>query len=154
MNDEAGTAAALADILREQGLHEALAFLNARTSHRFTAVYLFDGDMLRSVALYDRWDASVQRGDDVPVRDAYCGILQKTGEGLVIVEGRTDGRFPWLADSAVQSYCGVPLLGADGVPLGALCHYDLQRCQTPSGVVPLMQAAAPLVRDWVAQHRK
>jgi GAF domain-containing protein len=152
--DEAATAKALADILRERGLHDALEFLNARTSHRFTAVYLFDGDMLRSVSLFDRWDPSVRKGEDMPIKLAYCGILQKTGQGLEVIEGRTDGRFPWLADSPVQSYCGVPLVGGDGLPCGALCHYDLQRCQTPSGVIPLMNTVAPLVRDWVMQNAR
>ena len=146
MMEEIGTVAAL---LGQGGLHEALRFLNARTSHRFTGVYRFDGEMLRSVALFDRWDPETRCGEDVPIDQAYCGIVQKIGMGLEVPDGRGDGRYPWLAESQVQSYCGVLIVGPEGEPIGALCHYDLQRCQTATGEMPLMAAVAPLIAQWL-----
>lgn len=47
-------ASAFEQTLRQRGLHAALGLLNAATPYRLTGVYRFDGDLVRSVALFDR----------------------------------------------------------------------------------------------------
>lgn len=134
--------AAFRDQLREGGIRAALAFLNARTPHRFTGIFRFDRHMLRNVALVDKWDPSVQRGDDVPLAEAYCSILHATGEPFEILDRASDTRHPQLAVSPIASYCGVLITGEDGERFGALCHYDLQPCQVKTSDMPLLVAAA------------
>jgi len=142
--------AAFRTVLRDQGLHAALAFLNGRTPHRFTAVYRYDGDMLRNVAIFDRWQPEVTRGDDVPLNQAYCSVIKSSGLALEVQDGRTDPRFPALATSPVASYCGVPIARPDGGLFGALCHWDLARCEVRSVEIPMLFAAAPMILEWLS----
>ena len=58
----------VSEALRAGGLHAALALLNARTVHRFTGIYRYDGDTLRNVALFDRFAPDdVEHGADAPM---------------------------------------------------------------------------------------
>jgi hypothetical protein len=123
-------------------LRQPLVFLNTRTPHRFTGIFRFDDAMLRCVELVDKWDSSVRRGDDVPVEKAYCAHLRTHGGELEVADGRADPRVPWMADSPVVSYCGVAIEAADGTPWGALCHFDLGRCEATTSDVALMTLAA------------
>jgi hypothetical protein len=131
--------------LRDQGMLGALKFLNGRTSHRYTGVFRFDGDMLRNVALIDRWVAEVTSGEDVPLARAYCAHLARTGGTLEVAHGPTDARVPWMADSDILSYCGAVINAPDGSRWGALCHFDTSRCESSGSEVPLLDAAAKLI---------
>jgi hypothetical protein len=44
----------LEELLRTEGLHAGLTFLNGRVPHRFTAVYRLDELMLHMVDMVDR----------------------------------------------------------------------------------------------------
>lgn len=129
----------------------ALWFLNARTPHRFTGVFRFDSNLLRSVALVDKWNASVERGTDVDVALAYCAHLKRTGRPLEVEHGPSDSRVPWMASSPVVSYCGAPILDETGQPWGALCHYDDKACEAKNSDMPLIVAAAALIYSYVSQ---
>ncbi len=63
-------------LLQAQGVYATLRFLNSRTPHRFTALYRYDGPILRCEYLYDRFHPAVQSGDDVPMERAYCSIVK------------------------------------------------------------------------------
>lgn len=132
-------------ILASEGLHPALSFLNRRTPHRFTGVYRYDGEMLRNVALLDRYLPETTRGDDVAMVDAYCSIVGKTGAPLEFSDSRSDSRFGHLPGSAVVCYCGVPIRDVQGRPFGSLCHFDTQRCEPRRSDAALLAAAAPLI---------
>lgn len=129
----------------EDGLRAGLLFLNARTPHRFTGVYRFDAEMLRSVALVDKWDATVMRGEDVPLAQAYCAHLHETGEAVDIPDGRIDRRFPSMQASSVLSYCGAVINDGQGARWGALCHFDTLRCESRNSELPMLVAAAALL---------
>lgn len=137
--------AAFTDLLERDGLRVALLFLTRRTPHRYTGVFRFDGDMLRNVALLDKWDARVLHGDDVPLEAAYCAHLQRTGEPLEVEDGGTDARVPWMHGSPIVSYCGSVILDRQGTPWGALCHFDAARCDAKNSDMPLLVAAAGLI---------
>jgi hypothetical protein len=139
--------AQVTEVLRTGSLHAVLKILNARTVHRFTGVYRYDGDTLRNVALFDRFAPDVERGGDAPMVATYCAIVPSVGDSLEVTDGRSDSRFPWMQDNAVVYYCGVQICDHAGAPVGTLCHYDLKRCQTPSGELPLMGAVAPLLYE-------
>jgi hypothetical protein len=131
--------------LERHGVRGALLFLNNRTSHRYTGVFRFDGDMLRSVALVDVWDPNVQLGDDVPLAAAYCAHLHRTGEPLEVANGATDPRVPWMSASPIVSYCGAVILDLQGQPWGALCHFDVARCDAKHSDMPLLATAARMI---------
>lgn len=131
--------------LRERGLRGALWFLNARTPHRFTGIFRFDGEMLRSVALVDKWDPLVELGEDLPVASAYCAHLRDAGKPLEVEHGPSDAGVPWMASSPVVSYCGAPIHDESGKPWGALCHFDNARCDAKNSAMPLLIAAAAMI---------
>lgn len=136
--------------LSQGGLREALRFLNARTPHRFTGVFRFDGDMLRSVALVDKWLKGVDRGEDVPLASAYCAHLQRTGQALAVADGSRDPRVPWMAGGPMASYCGAPIRDDTGEPWGALCHFDELPCESKDSDMPLIAAAAAVIHEAAA----
>lgn len=124
-----------------------LLLLNGRTPHRYTGVFRFDGDMLRNVALVDKWDPAVEHGDDVPLAAAYCAHLHDTGQPLEVENGATDPRVPWMSASPIVSYCGAVIHGSHGLPWGALCHFDVARCDAKNSDMPLLVAAAKMIYE-------
>jgi signal transduction histidine kinase/CheY-like chemotaxis protein len=133
-------------ILRAQGVHEALRFLNSRTAYRFTGVYRFDPPTLRSVLLLDADTASVTRGDDAPMEATYCSIVGATERAFTTEDATRDDRLrTHPARDAVLSYTGVLLRGGDGAPFGTLCHFDFVPCDVPVREVALMEAVAPSI---------
>lgn len=136
---------AFEDALRHTGMAGGLRFLSLRTSHRFTGVFRFDGDTLRSVALVDKWLPGVERGDDLPLAEAYCAHLKATGEPLTVTDGRSDPRLPWMTNSGVASYCGALIRDEKGDAWGALCHFDPNPCEAKDSAMPLLVAAAALI---------
>lgn len=132
-------------VLARDGPRAALAFLNNRTPHRFTGVFRFDDDVLRSVELIDKWDPSATRGEDIPIESAYCAHLQRTGEPLEVADGRADPRVAWMHDSPIVSYCGAVIEDDEGAPWGALCHFDLSPCESKVSDLPLLLAASRLL---------
>jgi predicted DNA-binding transcriptional regulator YafY len=54
-----------------------------------------------------------------------------------------------MQDNAVAAYCGAPIRGEGGTPIGTLCHFDLQPCQAISSEVPVMVEAAKVLRPYV-----
>ena len=71
---------ALEDILNDKGLYSALEFLNQRVSHRFTAVYRLEKDMLEIVQLIDKLeDASTAPPMRVPFSQSFCEVAVEDG---------------------------------------------------------------------------
>lgn len=131
----------------EGGLREGLRFLNLRTPHRYTGVFRFDGEMLLNVGMVDKWDTAVEKGLDVPLATAYCAHLRQTGAPLLVEDGSRDPRVPWMAGNPIVSYCGAVILDDRGEPWGALCHFDEQPCQAKDSDMPLIVAAAAVIRE-------
>lgn len=133
-------------VLDALGLHAALAWLNARTQHRFTGVWRYDGDMLHSVCLFDRTDPSTTIGASAPVARTYCGILFEMKSVVLVIENtHSDTRFPTIKDSAVVSYCGAMLKDGRGHPWGTLCHWDPAPQPAAEAELALLPAIAPAV---------
>jgi len=130
-------------ILKKQGAHEALRFLNSRTSHRFTAIYRFAPPLLCNLALVDSYLNEVRRGDDPPLNETYCSIVGEGEHSFTTADARHDARLATHpARLTVASYCGVLLRDSEGAPFGTLCHFDLVPCEVPASEMPLMEAAA------------
>lgn len=128
-------------ILEEQGVIAALRILNARAPHRYTGVYKYTPEILRSIYLVDAFNPGVVKGEDVPNEDAYCLLL--SNERKLAFGQAEDAGCPIKLASPVVSYCGVLLVRADGEPFGSLCHYDVARCQEPASQMTFLELMAP-----------
>jgi len=131
-------------VLEQQGVHAALGYLNHRTPHRYTGVWRFDGDMLRSEALFDRNMPDVRQGADAPMAVTYCSLVGRTEAPVQILDAAVDPQALGI-ETPVISYCGALIRDGQGKAFGTLCHYDLQRCQERTTDQPLLEAAAQLL---------
>lgn len=137
--------AQFSSILGERGIHAALRFLNARTPHRYTGIYRYDGDVLRNEFLYDQFVPEGVKGGDVPMAQAYCASVGQQRSTVEFSDVHADDRIPVREGSAVVSYCGVMLADADGEPYGTLCHYDTKPCDARVSDRPFLEAAGPMI---------
>jgi hypothetical protein len=135
---------AFTELLQHQGVHAALEYLNHRTPHRYTGLFRFDGDLLRNEVLFDRYQASVRQGVDVPMATTYCALVGRQEAPLNILDATVDPQAQGV-DTPVISYCGVLIRDAQGQAYGTLCHYDMHRCQQRTTDLPLLEAAAQLL---------
>lgn len=132
-------------ILEAEGVHSTLKFLNKRTPHRFTGIYRFDGDMLRNVYLFDQFEPSLTKGQDVPMVDAYCANVGRAGCGIEFSDVGSDQKIQIKSRSPVISYCGALILDSQQNPYGTLCHYDVKPCDEPVSDLPALETVAPLI---------
>lgn len=96
--------------LHADGLFGLLRALNATTAYRFTGIYRFEGEWVRSVWLYDRTRPDVQFGSDVRWDASYCRITATDGGACEIANALADARLrSHAAREVVQSYLGVVL---------------------------------------------
>ena len=138
---------AFRSVLAREGLHAALAYLNARTSFRFTGVYQFDGVTLRSVALFDRCSPETLRGPDTPTSQTWCAITGSRGDVVEILDGRTDDRYPWMHGKPTVAYYGVPVFDDRHEVIGTLCHFDVEPRQVAESEKPVLRTAAAVL--WI-----
>ncbi|MCB2409811.1 hypothetical protein [Hymenobacter lucidus] len=132
-------------ILKQGGIHAGLEYLNGRTPHQYTGIFKFDGDTLRNLALFDRYQPAVEKGGDTPMEATYCSLVGKQEAPLEINDAAVDPHVKGLIKTPVISYCGVLIRDAQGKAFGTLCHYDMQRCEERTTDLPLLQAAAGLL---------
>ena len=141
-------------LLAHARIDDALRFLNGRTRFRFTGIFEVDPPALRNIRLIDRENPGVNVSGAVATVDVgYCGIACSTGAPFVTANAGKDSRLrTHPARSSMMSYAGVPLRLASGVVWGTLCHYDVRPRLLPPSELSLLEAAAPRVAGWVAQH--
>lgn len=130
------------DALSRGELRVALKLLNRSAGLRYTAVYRFDGETLKCLALFDRDTIGLQVWPDGPVRESYCTFLRRN---LVFVV-EDSAHDPLVAGhpkrDIVFSYCGAALRGPNGKPWGSICHFDLvPRTVSPADVELLVRVA-------------
>jgi len=123
------TLEALRAALADGGPAAVLEFLNRGVAHRYTAVYRFDGELLRNVLLCDKQEQV--RPDfllAVPFRHSFCQFVLRD-QAFRTEDSRQDTRLdgnPY--QGVVISYHSVPLIAGAGTELwGTLSHFDMQR---------------------------
>lgn len=83
-----------------------------------------------SLVAYDRqWSKSaLGLAQEVPRQDSFCSDAVATSTALVVNDTLMDPRYrcnPLVTgDPFIRAYAGVPLVGREGLPLGALCVID------------------------------
>ena len=143
------------ELLRNSGIHAALAYLNGRTRYRFSGVYRVDPPMLRNVHLYDRENPRLNVSGDInTLRDTYCGIVGATRSCFETADASVDPRLTehcWR--ETILSYIGVPILLPSGSVYATLCHYDVRPRLPPTGERELLERIAPLIAGWLNQSK-
>ena len=138
---------ALRDALTVGGPRAALAYLNSRTPHRFTAMYRFDDKTLRNLVFYDAQNPAQDRTDDIPVLASYCVFVRDNGGAFATGHAAHDDRLgAHPKRSVLQAYCGVPLRDEEGTMFGTICHFDFEPMDMAATEVELMEAVAPMLR--------
>jgi GAF domain-containing protein len=148
MNTSVGEiVACFESVLQNQGLFEALRYLNSTTEHRFTGIYRFEPDWVRSVLLFDRGNPSLRIGEDVRMKESYCMLTQKTGGPFIIENAQSDPRLlRHAARDSVLCYCAVHLLGPEDLSWGTLCHFDFRPSQITAEVLEALESVRPAVQ--------
>src|ERR1019366_4542336 len=137
-------------VLDAQGMHQALGFLNRRTSHRFTGIFRFDGKILHGLHVFDREHPVPSPGSDAPLRETYAAIVEAERQPFVVWDSHLA---PKLAErlprARERAYCGVLLRRANGLPFGTICHFDPSPVAPSPDVLGLLLLVAPLVSSAV-----
>jgi GAF domain-containing protein len=139
--------AQLRTVLASGGSRAALAYLNSLTSQRFSSLFRFDGEHLRSVTFYDREAPEQESCDTIPVLASYCVFVRDSGTRFATTAALEDRRLDGHAKQAhVQSYCGVPLRDREGRMFGSVCHFDFSPGSIAERDVSLMEELADLLQ--------
>lgn len=133
-------------MVRSGDVRGALKHLNGLTDHRFTALYRFDDETLRSQYFFDRENPEQEATEDIPVLASYCVYVRDTADVFEVGNSLTDPRVAGHPKrQQVLSYCGVPLCDVNGQAIGSICHFDFQPVASDDTTVALLEAAAAVL---------
>jgi GAF domain-containing protein len=136
----------LRKVISQSGVRAGLEFLNKLTNHRFTALYRFDGEMLKNIFLFDRENPHQESTAEIPVLASYCVFVRDSGASFCVENSVTDARtVNHPKKLKIKSYCGVPLLDQFGKMFGTICHFDVNPRGTSVDNVALMEDFASLI---------
>lgn len=146
MSRRESIAGEVALLLERDGLQAVLAYLNARTRHRYTGIYRFDPPMLRNIALHDRENPEVHVGSDALMVDTYCSIVGEVEAPFFIADSEHDDRVAQhSARTSIFAYCGAPVCDDAGTCVGSLCHFDVRPRLVPESEIPILEQVATLL---------
>jgi len=110
--------------LRSLGIVSAMALLNDRTDFRYSAIYRHDGEVMRTVYLFDRLGSSRAALRTVPLDRTFCNFVLRDGQ-FVTRDSSQDVRVTGHAYAGVvNSYVGLALYRPSGAVFGSFCHFD------------------------------
>ena len=140
--------ARFSDTLEAAGLRAALAYLLGLTDYRFIAIFRFAEGRANAAVFYDRENPDVWAVDEVSASATYCCYARDARGVFKTADAMLDPRLAGhVAREVVQSYCGVPVMTAEGEILGTLCHYDLvPRDPEQVDLMLMLQVASRLVQ--------
>jgi GAF domain-containing protein len=134
--------------LEAGGLLPAMRWLNDRVPYRFTAIFAFDGDMLRNICLIDKQNESITTCSDQPITESYCMYIHRSSERFIVEEASRDRRVAVHPKrQSVQCYYGIPLFDSKGKILGTVCHFDSMPVRVTEEVAAALDDLAPLIAD-------
>lgn len=134
--------------LQADGLRAAMRWLNDRVPYRFTAIFAFDGDMLRNICLIDKNDQSITSCSDQPITESYCMYIHRSRETFSVEEALLDHRVgAHPKRRTVQCYYGIPLFDSEGKILGTVCHFDSMPVRVTEDVAMVLDDLAPSIAE-------
>lgn len=132
--------------LAGEGLWAAMHLLNERVPYRFTAVFAFNGDLLRNICLVDKNNPDIFNCPDQPITDSYCIYIHRSGESFSLTEATLDERVKGHPKQhSFQCYYGIPLYGQNEKLLGTVCHFDSAPVHVTDDIVAALDDLAPLI---------
>lgn len=139
--------------LRSEGLWSAMRWVNAQVPYRFTAIFRFDGDMLRNVYLVDKLNPEITSCADQPIADSYCIYIRRASKTFSVEQALTDVR---VADhpkrQSYQCYYGIPLFDRENRMLGTVCHFDTEPIRVTETVVSTLEVLGPSISEAAFQR--
>ena len=134
--------------LKADGLWAAMRWINDRVPYRFTAIFAFDGDMLRNICLIDKENQNITNCSDQPITESYCMYIRRSRERFSVEEASLDRRVAGHPKRQnVQCYYGIPLFGSKGEMLGTVCHFDSMPVRVTEEVATALDDLAPLIAE-------
>lgn len=135
-------------ILAAGGLRAAMRWLNDRVPYRYTAIFAFEGEMLRNICLIDKQNSNITNCSDQPITESYCMYIHRSGEHFKVEESALDQRVEEHPKrGSIHCYYGIPLVSAEGKMLGTVCHFDLMPVRVPEAVAQALDDLAPLITE-------
>jgi hypothetical protein len=132
--------------LKSDGLRAAIRWLNEGVPYRFTAIFAFDGDMLRNLCLVDKEDSLVTTCADLPITESYCVYVRQSMRPFGVEEARKDKRAEGHPKrSSFQCYYGIPLFGREGALVGTVCHFDIEPIRVTDDIAGVLDDVGPLI---------
>jgi GAF domain-containing protein len=135
-------------VLKADGLWAAMRWLNDRVPYRFTAIFAFDGDMLRTICLIDKENHKITSCSDQPITESYCMYVHRSRERFSVEEASLDSRVALHPKRQnIQCYYGIPLFGSKGEILGTVCHFDSMPVRVTEEVATALDDLAPFIAE-------
>ncbi len=129
--------------LAASNVRSALAYLLSFTTYRFIGIFTFQNGLAHAAVYYDRENPQQEYTPHVIDSSTYCCYVRDSKGVFMTANAMLD---PRAADhpsrEIVPAYCGVPILDAEGVILGTLCHYDIVPRDPEQVDLPLMLSVA------------
>jgi hypothetical protein len=132
--------------LKADGLEAAMRWLNDRVPYRYTAIFAFDGEMLRNICLIDKNNSKITNCSDQPITESYCMYIRRSRERFNVEHALLDKRVEEHPKRrSVQRYYGIPLFGTKGKMLGTVCHFDSMPVRVTEEIAEELDDLAPLI---------
>ncbi|NML85602.1 GAF domain-containing protein [Polaromonas sp.] len=140
----------LLEELQRKGLEAGLSVLNQRVPHRFTAVFKFDGAMMRNVAIIDKLGEVVPESIKViPFENSFCQFVLRDGSFTThdsAVDDRLQGH---VYKGVLNTYVGLPISKNNGELFGTLCHFDFAPLDLPESEFQFLNQAVKVLPPYV-----
>jgi hypothetical protein len=132
--------------LKANGLDAAMRWLNDRVPYRYTAIFAFEGEMLRNICLIDKDNSTITHCSDQPITESYCMYIHRSRERFNVEQALLDKRVERHPKRrSFQCYYGIPLFGSTGKMLGTVCHFDSMPVRVTEEVAEALDDLAPLI---------
>jgi GAF domain-containing protein len=136
-------------VLAEHGLPGALAFLNRRGPHRYTAVYRLDGDTMVNIGIHDRLGLVASPLPPIARDHSLCQYV--TAEQAFVTENVLED--PRLSThfqrGLINAYVGLPLSRGPSHLYGTLCQMDPDAQALSASEYRFFELVAPLLVDYL-----
>jgi hypothetical protein len=145
-----GIAKKFKTVLDVGGVDAAMRWLNDRVPYRYTAIFAFDGEMLRNISLIDKENSNITKCSDQPITESYCMYVHSSGVRFNTEQSLVDKRVEEHPKrQSIQCYYGIPLFDSEGKMLGTVCHFDSTPLRVTETVAEALDDLAPLIVEAV-----
>ncbi len=138
----------LRTMIKWDGVQSSLQYLNSLTQHRYTGLFLFDGERLKNTYIHDRQATVQSLFPEMAANYSYCLTVKKSGQPFRVVNAPQDERLVGHPSrDSVKSYCGAPLRDLQGEVFGTVCNFSLDPCHSGDEEIPLLEGFAAVLLE-------